>query len=91
MVGLRSNDRMGSHLYRFPSHHQYEIDGAAERREDVHVRPARRKLRDMQGKVRVMLFLGGGAELVQLPLSSPHHAAIGHAGLIASTASGRVV
>jgi hypothetical protein len=43
-----------------------------------------RKLRDMQGTVRVMLFLREGAELVELPLSSRHQAAIGHAGLVAS-------
>lgn len=54
------------------------------RRGDVHIRSAHRKLRDMQGAVRVMLFVAEGDDFVEFPLSPLHHAAIGHAGLIAS-------
>lgn len=53
-------------------------------------------MRDMRGTGDIVL---GGAELVELPLTSRHHAAIGNAGLIASRptavyrerTSGRVV
>lgn len=82
-AGLEHSEWEGSPSYRLPSHLQYGIDGAVVRRGDV-FRSAHRKLRDMQGAVRVMLFLAEGDDFVEFPLSPPHHAAIGHAGVIAN-------